>query len=299
MSNFFIAILLIILGLIPTTQKSEILEERLINKINENKAGSIQEIKITQIPEELPTRKSVNTRSEAIYFTDLRSGKVLINKNENQKLAPASITKLMTALIIVSESDIDEIITITPQRTYQNDSTMGLIMGDKIKSRELLHGLLINSGSDAAMNLAVNFAGNEEQFVFLMNQKAKQLGLTKTNFTNPVGWDDSNNYSSAKDLYILAKVALTNKEIASIVNKNYHLARSENGNSYYLKNTNLLLNNSGYKGIKTGTTFQAGECLASYYKDDNKEIMGVLLNSPSRFQETFEIIEWTKGSFLW
>jgi serine-type D-Ala-D-Ala carboxypeptidase (penicillin-binding protein 5/6) len=205
----------------------------------------------------------------------------------------------MTALVVISETEINEVVEISPQNVRLDDSTMGLINGDKLSVGDLLHGLLINSGSDAALNLATHVAGSELEFVELMNQKAKILGLENTNFSNPVGWDDQNNYSTAKDLTNLARIALTNKEIKSIVGKKNYIVQSENGNTYYLNNTNQLLRNPQYLGIKTGTTFRAGECLVTYYEEGDKKIIGTILNSTGRFNETTKIIKWTKDSFVW
>jgi D-alanyl-D-alanine carboxypeptidase (penicillin-binding protein 5/6) len=129
-----------------------------------------------------------------------------------------------------------------------------------------------------------------------MNEKATILGLENTQFTNPVGWDETGHYSTVHDLAILTKVALTNPTIKEIVAKKTARIVTGNGRTYILTSTNLLLDGH-FLGAKTGTTYAAGECLASYYRDDDKEIVGVILNSPNRFSETKDIVDWVNSNF--
>jgi len=132
-----------------------------------------------------------------------------------------------------------------------------------------------------------------------MNEKAAEYGLPDTQFVAVVAHDTSGHYSTAKDLYRLSRIALANKTIAGIVAKKSYVARAESGKTYYLSNTNQLLANSRYSGVKTGTTYSAGECLISLYNDGQKKIIGVVLGSNSRFYETESIIEWTRKAFKW
>jgi serine-type D-Ala-D-Ala carboxypeptidase (penicillin-binding protein 5/6) len=163
----------------------------------------------------------------------------------------------------------------------------------------LIQGLLIESGADAAETLAVATSGSENHFVALMNEKAKQFGLLDTQFTNSVGRDGNGHYATAKDLAMLGRIALSNKIIANTVSKKTAVVTTEAGKNFYLSNTNLLLSDSSYKGLKTGTTYSAGECLISYYNDGTRRIIGVVITSPDRFGETKDIIEWTKRTFSW
>jgi serine-type D-Ala-D-Ala carboxypeptidase (penicillin-binding protein 5/6) len=298
MSNFFIAFLLFAVALLPTNSKSNLWEEKLRERLD-NKSTVSEEILIDPIPEEIEVFREASVNARAAYFIDIKSGKILFDKNSDTKLPIASIAKLMTAVVVIGENELDEIVTIKPQRTQLSDSTMGLVINDRLTIDELLHGLLINSGSDAAMNLAVKTSGSEKDFVSLMNKKARIFGLENTNFTNPVGWDETNNFSTAKDVSNLARVALTSDTISEITSKRFHVAKSLNGRQYFLNNTNQLLSQVGYTGIKTGTTYRAGECLVTYYKDNDKEVIGVILNSPARYNETDYIINWLRGNFNW
>ncbi len=290
MTNIFLGFLLVLMSLLPAFSEKEELERSFRDRINEK--GQVEvETKVNPLPEKVEEMGEIYLSSQAAYFIDFHSGKVLFEKNPSKKVPPASLTKLMVAIVASSRVNPEDIVTVKKQETRVSDATMGLVIGDKIKVEELLHGMLINSGSDATLNLVSHISENEESFTELMNKEASLLGLNNTHFTNPVGWDDAGNYSTAKDLTNLARIALKNENIKKIVNKESHAAKSENNRIYPLRNTNQLLSLPGYEGIKTGTTLRAGECLASYYIDNDKKILGIVLGGHSRFFETRKIID--------
>lgn len=289
MTKIFLGFLLVLTPLLPASPEREGLESSIRSRINENSRVET-ETRTNPVPEKVEETEEIYLSSQTAYFIDLRSGKVLFEKNSDKKVPSASLTKLMVAIVTSPRIDSEEIITVKKQKTRAGDATMSLVVGDRIKAGELLHGMLINSGSDATLNLVSHVSENEESFVDLMNKEANLLGLTDTHFTNPIGWDDTGNYSTARDLTNLTKIALKNESIRRIVNKGSHAAKSENNRIYPLRNTNQLLGLPGYKGVKTGTTLQAGECLASYYVDNDKKIMGVVLGGHSRFLETKKMI---------
>lgn len=288
--------LLILLGLMPNFSFIERYETKIKNEL----IPATTEAKFTEykIPENSVDYKAISSGSEAALFLDLKSGRVLFEKNKEKKLPIASITKLMTALVVISENDLEKIITVKSISSQYLDAKMGLAVGDKLKVRELLHGLLINSGSDAAHVLAVETAGPEAEFVKKMNQKAELIGLINTRFSNPVGYDSAQNYSTAKDLALLSEVVLKSKALSEIIAKKSYTARTEQGKRFYLVNTNQLVGPS-FKGVKTGTTVAAGECLVSLYREGDREVLGILLKSPNRFGETEAIVRWTRGAFTW
>jgi len=298
MFNFFIATLITIVGILPESSQSILLEKSLREKIDQNEVP-IQLVKTKNTPSPKEDFANYSSKSEAVYFIDTSSGMILYEKNSDKKLSPASISKLMTALVVVSEANVNEVVTIKAQDTRPEDATMGLVLGDKITVSELLHGLLLNSGSDAALNLSTHVAGSEEVFVKKMNEMAKALGLKNTNFTNSVGWDDPKNYSTAKELTILAQVALKNQYLKDIFSKKSHISTSEKGIKYHLVNTNKLLEIPGHRGIKTGTTLNAGECLVFFFDDGERIVVGTILDSKQRFDEVRGLIEWTRANFLW
>jgi len=300
MSKIAITILLIIVSFLPESDKKDLLDQELRSKLNNGSVTSAQEItnqKEIKIPEKNKEARKITARAKSAYFVDLESGVVLFEKNSELPLPPASLAKLMTALVVIDQTDPNEIVTVGSYQSQLGDARVGLTQGDKISVEELLHGLLITSGSDAALVLASHVAGTPEKFTALMNEYAKILGLKNTHFTNPVGWDEEGNYSTAKDMTNLAQVALKNEIIKKIAQKRTHLLTSELGKQYLLINTNQLLVNQNYHGLKTGTTPGAGECFLVYYKDGSKEIVGAILNSSFRFNETQKIINMIDKNF--
>lgn len=299
MLKFLVALLVFFLSFLPSTSKTEKKIESLKEYVNGTQNREIaRNLNDFFVTEKIDDFKKLSTSAAASYLVDERSGLVLYEKNSNQKLPPASLAKLMTAIVVVSEANLSEIVTVKKQKTQPLDSTMWLVTGDKLSVEDLLHGLLINSGSDAALNLAEHVSGDSENFVALMNEKAKNLGLTETQFTNPVGWDEPGNFSTAKDLTNLSRIALKNQKIKEIVNKKSYNARALNGRLYPLYNTNILISQPGFYGVKTGTTYDAGQCLTFIYDNDKTTMVGTVLNSKERFIETESLIRWAKGNYI-
>jgi D-alanyl-D-alanine carboxypeptidase (penicillin-binding protein 5/6) len=298
MYKLILAAFLLLLGPLPNTDLKLTLERNIRDRVDltsETKPETtlVREISAVEYIDGFRERTAL---SKAAYFVDVRSGQVLLQKQADKKLPMASITKLMTALVVMEELDPSEIVSIPRNDTRADDSTAGFVYGDRLSVYNLLQGLLINSGSDAALTLAKHTSGNEEKFVAVMNERATLLGLENTQFTNPVGWDETGHYSTTHDLSVLTRVALSNPTIKQIVAKKTARVVSENNRTYILTNTNLLLG-TRFRGAKTGTTYEAGACLASYYKDEEKEIVGVILDSPGRFAETEDIINWINNNF--
>ena len=299
MFKILLATTLLLISFLPNTENKTILEDNIKQQIG--RTPRITDEKTYTQPvittERSESFQPLLTSATAAYFLDIKSGEVLLKKNAEKRLPMASITKLMTALIVMEKLDMNDVLTVPRTSTRLGDSTAGLVYGDRLTTFNLLQGLLINSGSDAALMLAKNISGSEAEFVALMNERATILGLSDTQFTNPVGWDDNGHYSNAHDLAILTSVALRNPTINEIVQKKTAKVVSTAGRTYSLTNTNLLLNDY-YLGAKTGTTYDAGQCLASYYKNGDQEIIGVVLNSPDRFSETRQVIEWINNNYI-
>lgn len=238
--------------------------------------------------------------AQAVYSIDLESNEILSAKDSDKRLQIASITKLMTAYIILKEEDdLGRVFTVSSLSPQIGDSTMGLAVGDQLTVRSLLDGLLIPSGSDAAQTLAIGNAGSVEAFVAKMNAYAATLNLTNTHFANPVGWDDGNNYSTAKDVAELARILLRNETFSTIVGTKSKTVTTVAGRDILLETTNNLLYMTGYAGIKTGYTYGAGECLVSLYKDGDRQILTTVLGSSARFYETDSIKGWILDHFSW
>lgn len=303
MSNLFIGIILVLISFLPASEKQDRIDsyfrEKIDTRLTVAKETDYQKNLLPLIPTKKDTKEEVGIEAKAAYFIDLKSGTVLFEKNPDQELPPASLAKLMTSLVVITKSSPEELVRITNNQSRPGDAVVGLNTNDQLSVRDLLNGILITSGSDATISLANHVAQNPENFTALMNEYANILGLKNTQFTNPVGWDESGNYSTAKDMTNLTRVALQNSLIRQIVEKEAHIIRSTSGYSYFLFNTNQLLKDKRYLGFKTGTTPAAGECFSVYYKDDEKEIVGVIMGSSSRFTETKNITDWINKNFTY
>lgn len=237
--------------------------------------------------------------AQGVIVHDLDSGVTLYGRNTQELLAPASTTKIMTALIAIEHYDLDEVVTV---KTVANSgAVMGLVPGEQITVENLLYGALIQSGNDAAWALAEHFDGGVEKFVEAMNEKAAALHLTHTHFTNPVGYDDPNHKMSASDLARLSAYALTDKTIAKIVAiPQITISDVTHTRFHPLTNVNALLGKiPGVAGIKTGWTEEAGENLVTLVTRDNRRIIMVVLKSLNRFGDTEQLINWVFSNYEW
>lgn len=249
---------------------------------------SIKEIKIPEI----------NSRSSVVI--DRNTNTILYGKNENTRRKMASTTKIMTAIIIIENCNLDETIEISKKAAGTGGSRLGLKTGDKITIRDLLYGLMLRSGNDAAVALAEHTSGNVENFTELMNQKSVNLGLTNTHFETPHGLDSDEHYTTAYELAILSNYALNNKIFVQIVGtKSYTV--TINGYPKQLSNTNELLGNfNGIYGIKTGFTNGANRCLVTACKRGNIDIICVVLGADTkkfRTQDSIKLINYIFDNF--
>ncbi|MBU1017904.1 D-alanyl-D-alanine carboxypeptidase [Patescibacteria group bacterium] len=244
----------------------------------------------------------INAR--AALLMDLDSGILLYEKNAKQLLPMASLTKIMTALIILENHDLDEVVTIEDNFNEMEELGVRIWLNqyEKITVNNLLTGLLVRSAGDAAIALATYHSGSTEAFVNEMNARAQTLHLNSTHFTNPIGIDDSNHYSSAFDLAILTKQALNYPDFRRIVRMpRASIASTDGGIVHEFESTNYLLESYlDIRGVKTGTTDEAGQSLINLAHHWNgKEVIVILLDSPERFQESKRLIDWAFRNFLW
>lgn len=257
--------------------------------------NSIEEVKqiIVETSSDIIDEPKINSRRAVIYDRD--SKKILYGKCENEKCAMASTTKIMTAIIVIEKSNLNETVEISNKSANTGGSRLGLKKGDKITKLDLLYGLLLCSGNDAAVALAENIGGSVEGFAVLMNNKAKELELVNTNFVTPHGLDQPEHYTTAYELAKLADYALNNKLFANIVNtKNYVV--NINGISKDIHNTNELLGTlEGVNGVKTGFTNGAGRCLVTSTNRNNMNIICVVLGADTkkiRTSDSVKLIEY-------
>lgn len=222
----------------------------------------------------------LEVNAEAAVVMDADSGRLLYAQNPDKRLANASTTKIMTALLTLEQPDQDRYFTVDSDAIQVEGTTMGLQPGDSVTLHQLAAGMLLPSGNDAANAAAVEIAGSEEAFVRLMNQRAAELELQNTQYRNPSGLDAEGHYSSARDLATLAAHALENEDFADIVSKQE--IRMAFGNPPYnrsLYTTNKLLERYPYAiGVKTGYTDDAGLCLVTAAEKDGTRLIIVTLN---------------------
>lgn len=244
--------------------------------------------------------KTPDTNSRACVVIDRNTSTILYGKNENQKRKMASTTKIMTATIIIENCNLDETIEISKKAAGTGGSKLGLKTGDKITIRDLLYGLMLRSGNDAAVALAEYAGGSIEGFAELMNKKASALGLTSTHFETPHGLDSDEHYTTAYELAILSNYALNNTTFAQIVGtKEYTI--TINGTPKQISNTNELLGNlNGVYGIKTGFTNGANRCLVTSCKRNDMDIICVVLGADTkkfRTQDSIKLINYIFDNF--
>lgn len=237
-------------------------------------------------------------QANAAIVVESHSAEVVFAKNPRERLFPASTTKIMTALIAIEEIDLDQTASVSSSLATDG-SRMGLQIGEKIKVRDLLAGLLIPSANDAADAFSKIYPGGNEAFVARMNARAKELGLVDTHYTNPIGYSDPGHITSVRDLAILAREAMQHKEFADLVSVQSSTVTSTDGTIIHkLRSTNELLGKFvGMEGVKTGWTEEAGECFVAQATRDGETFVTVVLKSPDRFAETKKLLDWSFGSF--
>lgn len=233
----------------------------------------------------------VSMKAGALVTED---GRVLWSRRETDRRAMASITKLMTAVVAVENSEPKETVTIPADSARVGESTSFLRVGEKLPMSELLEALLIKSGNDAAYAVAVHVSGSEEAFVELMNRKADELGMSRTSFANSHGLDQKNHYSTAEDLAVLARYAMTKDEIRDVVGlKSANIGTGKRAEK--VTNTNILINNyAGANGMKTGWTSDAGYCVIVSARRDGIELYSVVLGTRSeltRFRDAKDLLD--------
>ena len=257
-----------------------------------------EDISISDISSQASTTiddlSSINSR--AFVVLDRKSNSIIVGKNEKEKRKMASTTKIMTALIVIENSQLDTLVEVSKKAAGTGGSRLGLKTGDKITINDLLYGLMLCSGNDAAVCLAETVGGSISGFAQLMNEKAKQLGLNNTNFVTPHGLDEDEHYTTAYELALLANYALNNETFSKIVGTKTTTI-SINGYPKTISNTNELLGNlNGVYGIKTGFTNGANRCLVTACKRDDMDIICVVLGADTknfRTKDSIKLIEYT------
>ena len=240
------------------------------------------------------------TSAKSMVVIETKNNKILYSKNENAKLPMASTTKIATAITVIDNcKNLDEIVKVPKQATLMEGSSIYLKEGEELTVRELLYGLMLQSGNDSAVALALHVSGSIDDFCDLMNNTAKKCGANDTNFKNPHGLDNPEHYTTAYDLAKITSFALKNDDFRDIVScKKYLTKERENTTKRVLINKNKLLNSlEGCIGVKTGYTSKAGRCLVSACLRDNLETVCVVLNCGPMFEESAALLNLANNEY--
>jgi len=237
-----------------------------------------------------------NLTAKSVLVYDLVADETIFEKNPNTRLPMASLTKLMTAMIAIDNKRQDDRYLVRPE-SLVGENVIGLSEGEVMGLEDLLYGVFMYSANDAAETLADNTLLGREEFIIAMNNKAKALGLTDTNFTNPTGLEgDGDQYSTAHDLLVISRHALENYPLIAKASSTpeYYIAPTEDNFEYYLySQLNLLTTYPGVKGLKDGYTPEAGWCLITYLEYEDKKIVGVILGSENRREEMINLLDYS------
>lgn len=265
------------------------------------RASEFDNFRMSPYPKKVFFEVAPYLSAESVVAIDLESGVPLFELNPDERLRPASITKLMTALVAADYYRLDQVLTAKRLAPVAYESDMGLAVGDQVSVRGLLYGLLVPSGGDAAYTLADNYPGGIENFLYSMNKKAESLHMENTHFENPSGFDGPKQYTSARDLSYLAAAALKNDLINKIVaTYGVTITDATGRKTYELRNVNQFLGYLyGADGVKTGFTDEAGQCLISSVTRNGHRVVVVLLKSQDRFGDSGRLIEWIFRNFQW
>ncbi len=239
--------------------------------------------------------------AKSAIMIEASTGEILFQKNKDEKLAPASMTKMMSMLLIMEEIENgnlkwNEMITTSEKASSMGGSQIFLKVGEKMTVEDLLKGVAIASGNDAVVALAERISGSEEQFVKRMNTRAQDLGLKNTNFINATGLTADNHYSSAYDMSLIAKELVKHEKILEFTSTYEDYLRKDTKSPFWLVNTNRLVRfKEGVDGLKTGFTDEAGYCLTATMKKDNMRLITVVMkeeNTSKRSADTTKMLDY-------
>lgn len=266
----------------------------------------VSDTKLVSIPVSRNALKPPEVSAKALLVRDIGSGVVMLEKNSSAKLPMASLTKLMTALVVMENASLDEEVEIKNSDLSVVPYRVNFSPSEKLTIRDLLTAMLVSSANDAALSLARHTMGSTENFVKAMNDKARDLRMASTSFSNPVGIDNPEHYSTAADLSRLAQEFMNYAELLDIVKMKSAVISTVSGRQKIkLYSTNkLLLENASVVGLKTGYTAEAGGSLIVLVNRQSESALpvkyySIMLGSDDREEETSLIMKWIEDNFLW
>lgn len=249
--------------------------------------------------EELAKASNFTTTAKGCVVMEQSSGRILFQKDANLHLPMASTTKIVTALTVLNNANLDDVVTIPSQACGIEGSSVYLRPGEKLSVKELLYGLMLRSGNDCAVALALHVGGSVSNFAQMMNNTAKNLGCVDSNFVNPHGLHDDNHYTSARDLATITCKALQNSDFAQIVaTKSFKISNDGYDYPRVLVNKNKLLSTfDDANGVKTGYTKKAGRCFVGSATRNGMQVVVVVLNCGPMFEETAQMLNFTFANY--
>lgn len=245
-------------------------------------------------------RVKPNLTARSAILVNFDSGEILLEKDMFARLPAASTIKIMTALLVLENNRLTDVFNVREEAAKVGEDSMGLSAGERVMVEELLYGLMLPSGNDAAVAIAQNVAGSEDAFVGQMNARAKELGLKNTKFINASGLDvdEEEQYTTAYDLATLTRFVWENFQDFRRITSTDHIFIdvTDTHKAFDLYNdTNLLTTYPGVKGVKPGFTWDAGYCLVTYAENGGEKLIGVLLGSGNRRGEMKELLDYGFG----
>ena len=248
---------------------------------------------------ELAKTSNFTTTAKGCVVMEQSSGRILFQKDANLHLPMASTTKIITALTVLNNANLDDVVTIPSQACGIEGSSVYLRPGEKLTVKELLYGLMLRSGNDCAVALALHVGGSVGNFAQMMNNTAKNLGCFDSNFVNPHGLHDDNHYTSARDLATITCNALQNSDFAQIVAiKSFKIANDGYDYPRVLVNKNKLLSTfDDADGVKTGYTKKAGRCFVGSATRNGMQVVVVVLNCGPMFEETAQMLNFAFANY--
>jgi len=295
--------LLLSIALVSFNSQIPALQKHLLNSGSLNSQSKIvfQNTEYKVAPELKNGASNYDAQAKSAIIFDVGSAKILYQKNSQQAVPMASLTKLMTALVIMQNHSPDETVIVPDNLPplSSDDQKLNISPGEKFKLSELMQALLIYSANDVANALAIWDSGSINNFTGKMNSYTNQWGLEESKFTNPSGLDETGHVSSASDLLKLSTILLHNQRFRKTINTSattiYNLANKP----YRITTTNQDLTLPYVYGIKTGFTTNAGQSLILLAQQNGHEIITVILDSPDRFAESKNMVEYTFNNYIW
>lgn len=236
-------------------------------------------------------------KSKYICVMDFESGRVLFEKNSKIVVPMASTTKIMTAIIALENSSIHDIVTVSKRASSIHGSTIGLKYGQKATMEELLYGLMLRSGNDCAIAIAEHTGGSVEEFAALMDSKTFDIGAFDTHFSTPHGLDADGHFTTAYDLALITRYAMSNDVFQKIVSTKNITIDSVDGQRSFHNINKILSMLEGADGVKTGYTGKAGKCLVSSALQNNRRVICIVLDSHNRWRDSKSLLEYGLKNF--